>query len=141
VILPDVNVLIHAFRRDASDHEKYKHWLESELAGGTVVGVSDMVLSSVVRIVTHPRVFITPSPSEEVFRFTDYLRSRANVINVAPGKSHWSIFRHLCSAVQARGNLIADAYLAALAIESGAEWITTDRDYARFPGLRWRCPL
>jgi hypothetical protein len=59
---------------------------------------------------------------------------------VAPGNRHWEIFTRLCRETDAKGNLIADAYLAALAIESGSEWITTDRDYARFPGLRWRHP-
>jgi predicted nucleic acid-binding protein len=58
-----------------------------------------------------------------------------------PGERHWEIFIDLCSRVHARGNLVADAYLAALAIESGSEWVTTDRDYARFPGLRWRHPF
>jgi hypothetical protein len=58
-----------------------------------------------------------------------------------PGERHWGIFRRLCNEVGARGNLVPDAYLAALAIESGSEWVTTDRDYARFPGLRWRHPL
>ncbi len=59
----------------------------------------------------------------------------------APGPRHWEIFVRLCRAVRVKGNLVQDAYLAALAIESGSEWITTDRDYSRFPGLRWRHPL
>jgi hypothetical protein len=62
-------------------------------------------------------------------------------VTLAPGERHWDIFQRLCREVNAKGNLIPDAYLAALAIESGSEWITTDRDYARFPGLRWRHPL
>ena len=60
---------------------------------------------------------------------------------VGPGERHWDIFARLCRDASAKGNLVADAYLAAMAIESGNEWITTDRDYARFPGLRWRHPL
>ena len=64
-----------------------------------------------------------------------------NAVTLAPGERHWDIFQRLCREANAKGNLIPDAYLAALAIESGAEWITTDRDYARFPGLRWRHPL
>lgn len=60
---------------------------------------------------------------------------------MSPGERHWEIFTRLCRSARARGNLVPDAYLAALAIESGTEWITTDRDYARFPGLRWRHPL
>lgn len=60
---------------------------------------------------------------------------------INPGPRHWGIFERLCEATRAKGNLIADAYLAALAIESGSEWVTTDRDYSRFPGLKWRHPL
>ena len=60
---------------------------------------------------------------------------------IAPGPRHWGIFAGLCRTTGVRGNLVPDAYLAALAIESGSEWISTDRDYARFPGLRWRHPL
>jgi predicted nucleic acid-binding protein len=73
--------------------------------------------------------------------FCDFLRSQPNAVPIAPGERHWEIFSNLCSRARAGGNLIADAYLAALAIESGSEWITTDRDYSRFPGLRWRHPF
>ncbi len=69
------------------------------------------------------------------------VRDRANCVVVEPGERHWEIFTRLCQDTHAKGNLIADAYLAALALESGSEWITTDRDYARFPGLRWRHPF
>ena len=67
--------------------------------------------------------------------------SAPNRVEVVPGERHWAIFSRLCREAGARGNLIPDAWFAALAIESGCEWITTDRDYARFPGLRWRHPL
>jgi predicted nucleic acid-binding protein len=60
---------------------------------------------------------------------------------VSPGRKHWEIFLRLCREGDARGNLVSDAYHAALAIENGCEWITTDRDFARFPGLKWRSPL
>jgi predicted nucleic acid-binding protein len=69
------------------------------------------------------------------------LRSRPNCVPVAPGVRHWNIFINLCESVRAKGNLVPDAYFAALAIESGCEWITTDSDYARFSGLRWRHPF
>ena len=69
------------------------------------------------------------------------LRSKPNAVPVAPGERHWTIFERLCGTAGARGDLVPDAYFAALAIESGSEWITTDRDYSRFPGLRWRHPL
>jgi len=73
--------------------------------------------------------------------FADALRSQPNAVIVAPGPRHWEIFDRLCRHVEARGNLVPDAYLAALAIESGSEWITAVRDFSRFPGLRWRHPL
>ncbi len=73
--------------------------------------------------------------------FVHELRGRPNRVEVRPGRRHWELFVALCQQVGAKGNLIADAYLAALALESGSEWVTTDRDYARFPGLRWRHPL
>ena len=58
-----------------------------------------------------------------------------------PAARHWAIYEQLCVAAGAKGNLVSDAFIAALAIESGCELITTDRDFARFPGLRWRHPL
>jgi toxin-antitoxin system PIN domain toxin len=100
-----------------------------------------MVLSTVVRITTHPKIFIKPSTLDEVFQFVDYIRSCTHVVRVIPGRAHWSIFHRLCRAVQAKGNLVTDAYLAALAIEKGAEWITSDRDFSRFPDLKWRSPI
>jgi predicted nucleic acid-binding protein len=69
------------------------------------------------------------------------LRTHPNAVTLAPGERHWEIFQRLCQEVNTKGNLIPDAYLAALAIETGLEWITTDRDYARFLGLRWKHPL
>jgi toxin-antitoxin system PIN domain toxin len=92
-------------------------------------------------VVTHPRVFSPPEPVESALEFSDALRSRPNAVLVSPGERHWAIFERLCREAQVRGNLVPDAYFAALAIESGSEWITTDRDYSRFPALRWRHPL
>ena len=104
-------------------------------------GVSSIVLSGFVRITTHPRVFEDPSPPATAFAFADAMRSARNAVAIEPGPRHWSLFERLCVESGAKGNLVADAYLAALAIESGSEWITTDRDFARFQGLRWRHPL
>ncbi|CUS38768.1 putative enzyme [Candidatus Nitrospira nitrificans] len=73
--------------------------------------------------------------------FAVSVREHPNAVTLTPGERHWEIFQRLCREANAKGNLVADAYLAALAIETGAEWITTDRDYARFPGLRWRHPF
>jgi toxin-antitoxin system PIN domain toxin len=141
LILCDVNVLIYAFRADAARHAEYRDWLLERLAGHEPVGVSELVLSAVVRVVTHRAVFTPPTPLDKAFAFVDALRARRNCVVVAPGARHWGIFKHVCESAGAKGNLIPDAYHAALAIEHGCEWITTDRDYARFAGLRWRHPL
>lgn len=141
MILCDVNVLIRAARLDMEDHERYAHWLEDAVNSAQSYGVCDQSMSGFLRIVTNPRVFREPTPLRDALDFVIKLREAANCVVIQPGLRHWEIFVDLCRRVNARGNLVPDAYLAALAIESGSEWITTDRDYARFPGLRWRHPL
>ena len=139
--LPDVNVLVYAFREDTERHADYRKWLEELLGGAEAYGVSDLVLSGFLRVVTHPRVFVRPAPLRKAVAFAAAVRGQPNAVPLAPGERHWTIFLDLLERSDARGNLVPDAYLAALAIESGSEWITTDRDYARFPGLRWSHPL
>jgi hypothetical protein len=141
VILPDVNVLVYAHRRDASQHEAYLEWLEDAVSGPSPYGLSDLVLSGFVRIVTHPRVFADPTPLSDALAFVRTIRDRENRVAVEPGPRHWEIFLDLCEKAGVRGNLVPDAYLAALAIESGTEWITSDGDFRRFPGLKVRNPL
>jgi toxin-antitoxin system PIN domain toxin len=115
--------------------------LSDVIESDSAYGMSDLVLSGFLRIVTHPRVFRDPTPLDRALAFAAQARDRPNCIGVSPGERHWDIFTRLCAAAGVRGSLVPDAYLAALAIESGTEWVTTDRDYARFPGLRWRHPL
>jgi uncharacterized protein len=103
--------------------------------------VSELVLSGFLRVVTHPRVFVDPTPLPQAVAFCDALRSRLNAVVLSPGPRHWQIFKDLCGEVGARGNLVPDSYLAALAIETESEWITTDGDYRRFRALRVRHPL
>ena len=134
--LVDVNVLVYAHRLDAVRHQDYADWLRDLLAGQEPYGVSDLVLSGFLRIVTKQ-----PTPMETGLAFAQLLRTQPNCEPVEPGRRHWDIFTRLCRTAGVKGNLVPDAYLAALAIESGSEWITTDRDYSRFPGLRWRHPL
>jgi toxin-antitoxin system PIN domain toxin len=141
MILPDVNVLVYAHREDARDHARYRSWLTGVVNGAQAFGLSDLVLSGFVRVVTHPRVFAVPTPIERALEFAAAVRSAESRVRVVPGERHWEIFDGLCREAGARGNLVPDAWFAALAIESGSDWITTDRDYARFPGLRWRHPF
>jgi toxin-antitoxin system PIN domain toxin len=140
VILPDVNVLVYAYREDAPKHERYRRWLEGVLRGSAAYGLSDLVLAGFLRVVTHPRVFSPPSPIGHALEFVEVLRDHPNCVHVGPGQRHWEIFTRLCRDSRPKGNLVPDTYLAALAIESGSEWLTNDRDYSRFPGLRWRDP-
>jgi toxin-antitoxin system PIN domain toxin len=141
VLLPDVNVLVYAHREDARDHLRFREWLDGVVGGPEAFGLSDLILSGFLRVVTHPRVFVNPTPLDLAIRFAEALRAVPTCVRLEPGDRHWHIFTGLCREAGARGNLVPDAWLAALAIESGSEWITTDRDFARFPGLRWRHPL
>jgi hypothetical protein len=141
MILPDVNVLVYAHRQDAVDHTRYRQWLEGILQSGQPYGISDHVLSGFLRVVTHPRVFSPPSPIGAALDFVRQIRQQPNCRVITPGSRHWQIFTGLCQSLSAAGNLIPDVWCAALAIESDCEWITTDRDFERFPGLRWRHPL
>ncbi len=141
MILCDVNVLIYAFREDSSNHKAYRDWLRARVAAQEAFGVSELVLSGVMRVLTHPRVFDPPTPLARAVEFVEALRSQPNAVPITPGPRHWEIFTQLCMAAGAKGNIVADAYLAALAIEHGGEWITTDHDFTRFTGLRSRHPL
>jgi uncharacterized protein len=137
--LPDVNVLIYAHRADAPEHERYAAWLRGLTESDEPFAVSEAVLASVIRIVTNPRVFSEPSPMGTAVAFCQRLVDWPRAVMIVPSRRHWDIFVALCADV--RGPLVADAYLAALAIEHGCELITTDSDFARFPGLRWQHPL
>ena len=140
MILPDVNVLIYAFRSDSVDHPRYKAWLEGVVNGPQAYGIAPQVLAALVRITTHPKIYAKPSRASEAFAFSRTLLAQSNANLVVPGQRHWSIFEELCLSTRASGNLVQDAWFAALAIESGCEWITTDRDFARFEGLKARTP-
>ena len=141
MVLPDVNVLVYAHREDSTGHVAYRKWFERTLNGDEAYGVSDLVLSGFLRVVTHPKVFRRPTPLADALTFVEQIRDQANCVPVEPGNRHWAIFERLCRDCDARGNRVPDAYFAAMAIESGCKWITTDRDYSRFVGLRWRHPL
>jgi uncharacterized protein len=141
VILPDVNVLVYAFRDDANNHVRYREWLNSVVNGNSAFGMSPQVLGSLIRICTHRTIFPRPSRLDEALAFCRVLLDQPHCQLIQPGARHWTIFEDLCRRTKASGNLVQDAWFAALAIENGCEWITTDRDYARFHGLRWRTPF
>lgn len=138
--IPDVNILIGAFRADATGHPELREWLQRTLSEGETLGLTPAVSTGVVRVLTHSRIFNAPDTLADALAHLDALRGNAAVVDVGPGPRHWDIFSRLCREADARGNLVADAAHAAIAIEHGATWITLDRDFARFPGLRWEVP-
>lgn len=140
--LCDVNVLVYAHREDSTpDHSLYAAWLTEMASGSSLYGLSEAVLAGFVRVVTNRRIFREPTPIDEALEFCDRLIERPNARILRPGSDNWAIFRSLCRGASACGKLAAEAWHAALAIEYACEWVSTDSDYARFPGLNWRHPL
>lgn len=139
--LLDVNVLVNAFRRDAPDHKPVAAFLQQACESLQPFAIPSVVMSGFFRVATHPRVFAPPSKFEDARKFAEQLLALPNCLLVEAGPRHWAIFVELCQIGNARGNLVSDAYLAAIAVELGAELVTADRGFGRWPGLRWRHPL
>jgi len=140
VVLPDLNVLINAHRTDSPAHVGARDWLRSAFAGEEALGLCAPVLMGLVRVLTHPRVFDPPDTLEQAFDFVDALTEHPNAVVLKPGRDHLRLFRDMCVSVEAGGDLVADAYLAALAAETGATLVSADRHFARFPGVDWLRP-
>ena len=140
MILLDANVLVYACRRDAERHTEYRDWLAGVLSGDEPVGIYPETLASVVRITTHARVWKQPISVSDALSFCDAVRSAPSAVVVQAGDNHWSIFTSLCAEATVKGNLVMDAWLAAVAIENGCTLVTTHTDFARFRGLRWKMP-
>lgn len=138
MLMPDVNVLVYAHREESLHHDRYATWLIDLAGGPEPFAVSEFTLHDFLRVVTNPRIFVPPTSMVDAFQFIDNLVSRSICSLIRPGPNHWSIFRRLCETGTVKGKLVADAVHAALAIESGCEWVTADTDFARFaPPLRW----
>src|ERR1700730_10176435 len=140
MIRPDVTPLIYAFRADAPQHAVSRRWLTSVLSGDAPFGWSPLALAAVLRTMSTRSASPDPSRPEEAFRFCDYLCAHPNCQIIEPGERHWEIFKRICIATNTRGRRVTDAWYAALAIEWGCEWITFDRDFARFRELKWSTP-
>lgn len=136
----DVNVVVPAFREDHADHELAHPWLEHLVATREQFAVPWLVWWSFLRITTNPRVFPDPSPTTAALGFIRSVRSQHGYLDIAPGKAHEQCLHDVCSSGEASGNLVPDAVLGALALEHGAEVVSFDRDFARFPGVRWSVP-
>lgn len=137
MIIPDVNILVYACRQDSPMHEHFQSLLMHAFARREQVGLCDVVRIGLLRIVTNAKPWLVPTSLEGALGFIDWISSQPSSLTVAPGPLHADIFRELCVATGAKGNLITDAYLAALSIEHDAVLLSYDYDFAKFPGLRW----
>ena len=139
VLLADVNLFAH--RPESPRFAEHHAWLTAALTADEPFGVSELILSGFLRIVTNHRVYREPTPPQVALDFCQTVLSAPSAVRIRPGREHWRIFESLCRNLGARGNVVPDAYLAAMAIEAGATFITMDAGFARFPGLTWRRAL
>jgi toxin-antitoxin system PIN domain toxin len=141
MILVDANLLIYAVNQDAPLHRRAKAWLESAFSGPETVGLSWNVLLAFLRLTTRQGLFRRPLPVDTAFDLVGAWLDQPSSNVVHPGPRHLAILRDLLLPMGAGGNLTSDAHLAALAIEHGAQLCSSDADFARFPGLKWRNPV
>ncbi|MBF8186765.1 type II toxin-antitoxin system VapC family toxin [Nonomuraea sp. K274] len=141
MLLADTNVLVNAFRHESRDHDRCHAFVREMVTGESSYAVCDFVVNGFIRMVTNRRIYKNAETLESALTFADTYRNQAQASVVAAGARHWEIFTRLSRQAGASGNLIPDVYLAALAIEHGCEFVTCDKDFARFQGLRWRSPL
>jgi len=141
VIAVDVNILVYAFRADLPQHVAARPLLAGLREGDSAWGVPTDVIAGFLRLVTNARVFRTPATLEEALAFVVALRASPSLTLLRPGPRHLDLFLQLCAAARARGKLVPDAWLAAIAVEHGCTWWSSDRDFARFDGLTWEDPL
>ena len=136
----DVNVLVDAHRPEAPHHTVVRNWLDDARQGMEPIGLAPIVASGFLRIVTHPRIFEEPTPMDIALGYVSALRASPAVTAVLPGERHWQIFTDLCVSLELRGNDVPDAFLAALAIEVGATWVSSDRGFSKYPDLTLEHP-
>jgi toxin-antitoxin system PIN domain toxin len=141
VIVLDANILLYAYDSDSDQHAKARAWVEQAFSGASPVGLPWQTVTAFVRIVTNPRLSGKRFTPADVIEIVDQWVNQPNLRLLAPGDHHWSFLRQMIMDGQARGPLVTDAQLAAITIEYGGVLHTTDRDFSRFPGLRWKNPL
>lgn len=139
--LPDVNLLLYALDERSPRHEVARPWVEGLFGGTETVALAWSVALAFVRLTTKSQIMMEPLDVDEALDVVDGWLARPNVVVVHPGERHASILRALLSPLGSGGNLTTDAHLAALSIEYGAELCSSDADFSRFPGVRWRDPL
>lgn len=139
--LPDVNLLLYAIDETSPRFDRARPWVEGLFGGTETVALAWPVLLAFLRLTTKPQIVAAPLSIGEALDVVDGWLVRPNVVVVHPTGRHAAILRELLVPLGAAGNLTTDAHLAALAIEHGAELCSSDADFSRFPGVRWRDPL
>jgi hypothetical protein len=141
MILPDANLMIYAANRDSPHHRTATRWLEAALSSGEELRLAWIVILAFLRITTKKGVFSRPMTVESAFSIVQRWLDHPSISIAHPGPEHVQILRRLLRITGAAGDLTTDAHLAALALEYDAELCSSDHDFARFPGLRWKNPL
>lgn len=141
MILVDANLLLYAEDALSPQHAPACKWWDAQLSGSAPVCLCWTVLGAFIRIGTNPRVFAHPLTLEQAIVRVESWLVQPCVRIISPAERHWTVFQQMLVKGQAVANLVTDAHLAALAVEHGCELCSTDRDFVRFPGLRWRNPL
>ncbi len=141
MIVIDVNLLLYAYTPNSLSHKKAVAWLETTLSQDESIGLPWQVISAFIRIVTNRKVPGFSRPVEEAISAVEEWLKQPNVRVLTPGDGHWPIFRRMIVEGQASGDLVSDAQIAAMTIEYGGVLYSADRDFSRFPGLRWVNPL
>lgn len=140
-MLVDANILLYAVDESGPFHDRARTWLQEAINGPHRVGIPWQSLSAFLRITTHPRALPDPLRPAEAWRFVEEWLDRDNVWTPTPGRGHREILGRLVVDGDLRGNLVADASLAALCLEHGLQMVSADSDFARFEGLTWINPL
>jgi uncharacterized protein len=141
VIVLDANILLYAYDNVSPLHAEARSWVEEVFSGIQPIGLPWQTVGAFLRIMTNPRLPGDRFSVAEAVEIVDRWIAQPNVRLIAPGDDHWASFRQMIVEGQAPGPLVTDAQLAALTMEYGGILYTTDRDFARFPGLRWKNPL
>lgn len=141
MILIDANVLINATRDDSIHHDICRQWLDELYRSRALFGFSELVAVAFLRILTSPEVYPNPFLIDDVTAALHDITTRREFMWLHAGDDHAKLFGKLAQTKGIKGKLVNDAWLAAIAIEGGYELISMDRDFAKFPGLRWRSPL
>ena len=135
--LPDVNILVNAFRKETEQHERCRDWLDRSCVGPAQFAISHLTLASVIRIVSNKKIFKDVSAVPDAIQFANRILAHPNCVRLEPGPNHWRLYSELLVETGIAGPQTTDVWFAALAMEWGCQWVTLDGGFARYPRLNW----